>query len=210
MKKTLNTVSLASSEQSAIKGIFWNKTNTCFALVCKKTIHIFTKNLVKVCSFTENFNIKSAFWTKDNSLIYSTINHIKFGLLNGDVGVLKCTDQTLRVVKMEKNELLVIDSQASFHTLKLNCEEYLLKLALQERNWEKTQKIMGSMQQLGNSVVSYLYKKNYPGLALNLVQDKRAQFSLALDSGNLQVAYDAAKELKEKELYKKFSLEALR
>lgn len=66
------------------------------------------------------------------------------------------------------------------------------------------------MKQFGNSVVSYLYKKNYPGLALNLVKDKKAQFSLALDSGNLDVAFQACNELKEKDLYKQFAKEALR
>jgi hypothetical protein len=40
---------------------------------------------------------------------------------------------------------------------------------------------------LGNSVVSYLYKKNYSGIALNLVEEPKAKFSLAIDSGNLEV-----------------------
>lgn len=56
-----------------------------------------------MCTFPEKFNVKSLIWGKDNTtVIYSTINHIKFGLLNGDSGILKCTDSTLRVVKMEK------------------------------------------------------------------------------------------------------------
>lgn len=51
-----------------------------------------TKNLQKICSFPEKFNIKSFIWGKDNSIYYTTINHIKYGLLNGDSGIFKCTD----------------------------------------------------------------------------------------------------------------------
>ena len=36
-------------------------------------------------------------------------------------------------------------------------------------------------------MVSYLYKKNYSSIALNLVEDPKAKFSLAIDSGNLEV-----------------------
>ena len=36
-------------------------------------------------------------------------------------------------------------------------------------------------------MVSYLYKKNYSSIALNLVEDPKAKFSLSLDSGNLDV-----------------------
>ena len=41
---------------------------------------------------------------------------------------------------------------------------------------------------MGNSLVSYLYKRNYSSIALNLVEDHKAKFSLAIDSGNLEVA----------------------
>lgn len=66
------------------------------------------------------------------------------------------------------------------------------------------------MPKFGNSTVSYLYKKNYAGLALGLVQDKKAQFSLALNYGNLDIAWSAANEIKDKDLYKQFSKEAVR
>jgi len=61
---------------------------------------------------------------------------------------------------------------------------------------------MNTMKRLGNSIVAYLYKKNYAALALNLVDDKKAKFSLAIDSGNLEVAYKTCFELKDKELIK--------
>ena len=40
---------------------------------------------------------------------------------------------------------------------------------------------------LGNSLISFLYKKNFHGIALTLVKNLKAKFSLAIDSGNLEV-----------------------
>ncbi len=45
------------------------------------------------------------------------------------------------------------------------------------------------MKKLGLSTIAYLHKKNYSTLALNFVEDKKAKFSLAIDSGDLKVAY---------------------
>ncbi len=50
------------------------------------------KNLNKVCSIDDRFNVKSLIWNVDNVIIYNTINHIKYALLNGDTGILKCMD----------------------------------------------------------------------------------------------------------------------
>lgn len=69
---------------------------------------------------------------------------------------------------------------------------------------------MENHKKLGNSLISYLYKKNYTGIALKLVDDKKAKFSLAIDSGNIEVAYKCCVELNDKECYKKLGEEALR
>ena len=65
-------------------------------------------------------------------------------------------------------------------------------------------------KKLGNSIIAYLYRKNYSAIALNMVENTRARFSLALDSGNLEVAYKTSFELKEFECYNKLGEEALR
>ena len=44
-------------------------------------------------------------------------------------------------------------------------------------------------KRLGNSMITYLYKKNYCGIALNMVEDPKAKFSLAINSGNLEVDF---------------------
>jgi coatomer protein complex subunit alpha (xenin) len=69
-----------------------------------------------------------------------------------------------------------------------------------EKNWEKAKVFLNNTQmgaQTGDSLISYLYKKNYSAIALKLVKDKKAQFSLAVDSGNLEIAHKSAQELKD-------------
>ena len=103
-----------------------------------------------------------------------------------------------------------MDSNSVVTNIKLDCEEFQLKLALYEKNIEKTKFYMQSGKQIGNSTTAYLYKKNYSSLAMKLVEDKRAKFSLAIDCGNLEIAYKTCQEEKDKELYKKLGEEALR
>lgn len=70
------------------------------ALVAKKSIHVMNKNLGKICTINEKFNVKSLIW-HGNVLIYTTINHLKFGLLNGDSGIIKCVEENLKAVKVD-------------------------------------------------------------------------------------------------------------
>ncbi len=198
----------SSSDLNHIKQIVWNKNNTFLAVMCKKSIHVLTKTFVKVCQFTERFNIKSLIW-KDDLLLFSTLNHIKYGLLNGEEGIIKCQENKQRIISFEKSTLITIDSTGKILSTKIDSEEFLLKQALFDKNYEKTQEYLKQNKKLGNATIAYLYRKNYCALAMTLVQDQRAKFSLALDSGNLEVAYKTCTELKDKELYKKLAKEAL-
>lgn len=50
-------------------------------------------------------------------------------------------------------------------------------------------------------MIAHLHKKNYSALALRVIQDKKARFEMAIESGNLQVAFELASELKDKEVF---------
>ena len=185
-----------------MKIVSWNKNNNYFAIVCKRSIYVYSKNLVKICQFEEKFNIKSLIWTKDNLLVYTTLTHIKYGIINGENGILKCIDHKLWVVQFEKDELITFDTNSNIEKIKIDCDEFMLKSALFEKNLEKTKHYMNNLKSLGNSTIAYLYRKNYSGLAMNLVTDKKAKFSLAIDSGNLEIAFKTCNEVKEKEMFK--------
>jgi len=59
-------------------------------------------------------------------------------------------------------------------------------------------------------MIAHLHKKNYSALALRVIQDKKARFEMAIESGNLQVAFELASELKDKEVFSQLDQEALR
>ena len=144
--------------------------------------------------------------------MYSTVHHLKYGLINGENGIFKCSSQKLRLISYENSELLAIDTSGSLQKIKIEPREFLLKQALLDKNYEKSKTYMKELDDLckANSIVGYLYKKNYSGFAMNLVDDKKAKFSLAIDNGNLEVAFKICGELKDKELFKKLGEEALR
>ena len=103
-----------------------------------------------------------------------------------------------------------MDRNGTISTIPINREEYLFKLALYHKDSKRIKFILANHKRLGNSLISYLFKKNYSGIALNLVDNPKAKFSLAIDSGNLEVAFKTSNELKDKECYMKLGEEALR
>ncbi len=62
------------------------------------------------------------------------------------------------------------------HKFEIDDEEYKLKRALQTKDGKKIKKLLKSYNKQGNSLVSYLFKKNYSGLALKLTRDNKAKF----------------------------------
>ena len=89
-------------------------------------------------------------------------------------------------------------------------DEYIFKLALYNRNPKQIKFLIDNHKKVGNSIIAYLYKKNYSGIALNLVDSPSAKFSLAINSGNLEVAFKTSLELKDPECFRKLGEEALR
>ncbi|PWA89807.1 Coatomer alpha subunit [Artemisia annua] len=65
-------------------------------------------------------------------------------------------------------------------------------------------------QLCGQAMIAYLQEKGFPEVALHFVKDERTRFDLALNSGNIQIAVAAAKEIDEKDHWYKLGVEALR
>jgi coatomer protein complex subunit alpha (xenin) len=207
-KKIVNQIDCY--EVSKLKRVVWNSTYTNVALLCKKNLILLNKHFAIQSIIQEKFNVNSAAWNNDNVLIYTTTNHLKFALLNGDSGILRCLESPVYVVGASDSEVVTMDRDAKVLNITFEKEEYLFKLALQQKDPKKIKSIMENHKKLGNSIIAYLYKKNYSAIALNMVQDKRARFSLALDSGNLQVAFETGYQLKDTDCYARLGEEALR
>lgn len=76
---------LAKVAASGVKYVVWSNDGLYAALLSKHNVTIVTKSLEQVSSLHETIRIKSAAWDDSGVLLYSTLNHVKYSLLNGYV-----------------------------------------------------------------------------------------------------------------------------
>ena len=57
------------------------------------------------------------------------------------------------------------------------------------------------MPKKGKTFIGYLVEKEYSSIALEMVDDKKEKFSLAINSSQFQLAYDICNELNNPELW---------
>lgn len=76
---------LAELAVNGVKYVIWSSDGLYAALLSKHNVTIVTKSLEQVSTLHETIRIKSAAWDDAGVLLYSTLNHIKYTLLNGYV-----------------------------------------------------------------------------------------------------------------------------
>lgn len=74
---------LAELAVNAVKYVVWSNDSQYAALLSKHNVTIVTKNLTQVSTLHETIRIKSATWDDTGVLLYSTLNHVKYSLMNG-------------------------------------------------------------------------------------------------------------------------------
>lgn len=74
---------LAELAVNGVKYVVWSNDGLYAALLSKHNVTIVTKTLEQVSSLHETIRIKSATWDDAGVLLYSTLNHVKYTLLNG-------------------------------------------------------------------------------------------------------------------------------
>ena len=210
---TINKKVVGQSDELVFKKLnkaIWNKQNTMCALVCKKMIYVFNKNFQKLTKFSEGYKIQGALWTDDNVLIYTTYNHIKYGISNGDCGILKSLDSVRYPIQLKNDQLYCYTTDGSLVQERIDREDFQFKRSIQNTDLKKVKEFIKANKTPGYSMMSYLCKKNYPSVALSLAHDEKTKFQLAIRSGNLQAAYEAANNIKKKECFAKLASEALK
>ncbi|KAF9892950.1 hypothetical protein FE257_000542 [Aspergillus nanangensis] len=200
---------LAELAVSGVKYVVWSNDGLYAALLSKHNVTIVTKTLEQVSSLHETIRIKSAAWDDSGVLLYSTLNHVKYSLLNGDNGIIRTLDQTVYLVKVKGRSVYCLDRNAKPRVLDIDPTEYRFKLALVKRNYDEMLQIIKTSSLVGQSIISYLQKKGYPEIALQFVQDPQTRFELALECGNLEVAVEMARELDRPALWSRLGAEAL-
>ncbi|KAK2745207.1 hypothetical protein FQN55_006332 [Onygenales sp. PD_40] len=200
---------LAELSVSGVKYVVWSNDGLYAALLSKHNVTIVTKTLEHVSTLHETIRIKSATWDDAGVLLYSTLNHIKYSLLNGDNGIVRTLDSTVYLVRVKARNVYCLDRTAKPIILEIDPTEYRFKLALVKRNYDEMLQIIKNSSLVGQSIISYLQKKGYPEIALQFVQDPQTRFELALECGNIDVAIDMAKQLDRPKLWSRLGYEAL-
>jgi coatomer protein complex subunit alpha (xenin) len=200
---------LAELAVTGVKYVVWSSDGLHAALLSKHNVTIVSKNLQQISTLHETIRIKSATWDDAGVLLYSTLNHIKYTLMNGDNGIVRTLEQTVYLVKVKGRSVYCLDRTARPKVLTIDPTEYRFKLALVKRNYDEMLNIIRTSSLVGQSIISYLQKKGYPEIALQFVQDPQTRFELAIECGNLEVAVEMAKQLDRPKLWQRLSSEAL-
>ncbi|THH00976.1 hypothetical protein EW026_g1619 [Hermanssonia centrifuga] len=193
-----------------VKYVVWSADGGLVALLSKHTITIANKNFSQHTLIHETIRIKSGAWDDSGVFIYSTLNHIKYCLAQGDHGVICTLDNPVYLTRVKGKTVHCLDRSARPRTITIDPTEYRFKLALLRNNYEEMLYIIRTSNLLGQSIIAYLQQKGFPEIALHFVQDKNTRFDLAIECGNLDVALETAKAIDRSECWERLAQQALK
>lgn len=198
---------------STIKDIIWRSSSddSEFALVCKDFISVRKPSLEEVCSTgLERSKIKSAVFNNDGVLIYTTMSHIKYMLLNGDKGIIRTLEQPVYLVTSVGSRLTLFTRDSRYRSAHVDITEMKFKQALINEQFDEVYNIVNTSKLIGQSIISYLRDKGYPKIALYFVDDERTKFDLSIECGDIDSALESAKKLDDNQCWQTLAQEALR
>ncbi|KAH1255933.1 Coatomer subunit alpha-1 [Glycine max] len=193
-----------------VKYIVWSSDMETVALLSKHAIIIANKKLVHQCTLHETIRVKSGAWDDNGVFIYTTLNHIKYCLPNGDSGIIKTLDVPIYITKVSGNTIFCLDRDGKKRAIAIDSTEYIFKLSLLKKKYDHVMNMIKNSQLCGQAVIAYLQQKGFPEVALHFVNDERIRFNLALESGNIQIAVASATAIDEKDYWYRLGVEALR
>ncbi|KAI8894425.1 coatomer WD associated region-domain-containing protein [Globomyces pollinis-pini] len=195
---------------SGVRYVHWSSDQNSVALVSKHNLIIADKNLAQTCRVHETVKIKGGVWDDSGIFLYSTLNHIKYCLSNGDVGIIRTIEQPIYLLKVKKSSIYCLDRSAKVIVIPFDPTEYKFKTALIQRNYDEVFHLIKTSNLMGQSIIGYLQKKGYPEIALQFVKDPKTRFDLAIECGNVDAALEMAKVIDKEQYWQKLGVEALR
>eukprot|EP00276_Gloeochaete_wittrockiana_P011375 CAMPEP_0184649706 /NCGR_PEP_ID=MMETSP0308-20130426/7114_1 /TAXON_ID=38269 /ORGANISM="Gloeochaete witrockiana, Strain SAG 46.84" /LENGTH=1213 /DNA_ID=CAMNT_0027082633 /DNA_START=152 /DNA_END=3793 /DNA_ORIENTATION=- len=194
----------------AIKYVVWSNDMSYVAMIGKHAIVIANRKLDHLCTVHETIRVKSGAWDDNGVFVYTTLNHIKYCLPNGDCGIIRTLDVPIYITRVKGNVVNCLDREAKNRTLNIDCTEYMFKLALLQRKYDEVVRLIRDSRLCGQSIIAYLQQKGFPEVALHFVKDERTRFNLALECGNIEIALASASSLDDKDCWHRLGVESLR
>ncbi|KAF4131163.1 Coatomer (COPI) alpha subunit C-terminus [Phytophthora infestans] len=203
---------LADVQAPRVKYVVWSPNYEYVALISKHSIVLADKQLNHLSTITESVRIKSGIWANAPAeiFVYTTLNHIKYSLTNGDAGIIRTLDVPVYLTHLEGSKLYCLDREAKMRTMAVDLTECEFKIALNKKNYTEVMRMVRHSRLCGQAIISYLTKKGYPEVALHFVNDEKTRFKLAISCGNLEVALNSAYELDDSKCWYQLGVEALR
>tara|TARA_R110002050_G_scaffold294653_1_gene452650 strand:+ start:332 stop:706 length:375 start_codon:yes stop_codon:yes gene_type:complete len=114
MRKTLSELAI-----SKVKWVLWSSSDkdSMAALVSRDNIVIINRAMEQLCFIHETVKVKSAAWDSNGILYYTTLNHIKYLLPNGDSGIIRTLDLPVYLVAVRMNTLYCLGREAKVYSL---------------------------------------------------------------------------------------------
>ncbi|KAJ7598741.1 coatomer subunit alpha-2 [Mycena floridula] len=201
---------IAEVNSPPVKYVMWSADGALVALMSKHTITIANKTFSQHSLIHETIRIKSGAWDDAGVFIYSTLNHVKYCLAQGDHGVICTLDNPVYLTRVKGKTVYCLDRSARPRTITFDPTEYRFKLALLKNNYEEMLYIIRTSTLMGQSIIGYLQQKGFPEIALHFVQDTNTRFELAIECGNLDVAMETAKTIDRPECWDRLAQQALK
>jgi len=192
-----------------VKYVVWNEHMNRVAFLSKHSITLASGKLECLAVVHETVRVKSAVWDDSGVLLYTTLNHLKYCLPNGDVGIVRTLDNLIYLTRARGPAVAYLDREGIPGILAVDPTEYAFKLLLLRKKYDEVQQMISEHRFDGQAMISYLCRKGFPEVALEFVRDDKTRFHLALEAGLLQVAAEAAQSLDTLEIWRKLGEEAL-
>ncbi|KAL2892798.1 Coatomer subunit alpha-2 [Bienertia sinuspersici] len=201
---------LAELQTSSVRYVVWSNDMESVALLSKHSIIIATKKLEHRCTLHETIRVKSGAWDDNGVFIYTTLNHIKYCLPNGDNGIIRTLDVPLYITRVSGSTIFCLDRDGKNRVISIDATEYFFKLSLLRKRFDQVMGMIKRSELCGQAMIAYLQQKGFPEVALHFVKDEKTRFNLALESGNIEVAVASANAIDDKNHWYKLGVEALR
>lgn len=206
LQQRKSTADISANAKYAV----WSEDNKRLALLGKHVIVLCTNKLAHLATVHETIRVKSAAWDDSGVLLYTTLNHLKYCLPNGDSGIVKTLAQPIYLTRVRGPAVCFIDREGNPGILPIDPTEFSFKLLLLRKRYDDVKRMISSNRLRGQSIIAYLQRKGFPEVALHFVKDEKTRLALALDSGAIDVALEAASALNDPDAFKQLAEEALR
>ena len=140
-------------------------------------ITIASRDLEQLCSITETVRVKSGAWDSCNRIfLYTTLNHVKYCLSNGDTGIIRTLDVPVYITKVDRHQLFCLDREYKNRIISVDNTEAVFKLALEDKNYPEVMSMIKQSKLCGKAIIAYLQDKGFPEVALHFVDDLNTRF----------------------------------